>query len=170
MRRKEVVILGDSLVKNLKGHLMCRRKFKVTNVSISGMKLDEVTDMARGLCVRKPQVLFIACGTNSLFPKNSSDAMSPTDVAAKLREVRDTIQREFPSTKVILSTLIVRDDVDGASEKISEVNSLIHQSGAEFIDHPNITLEHLNGSKVHLNRSGDIQLSKNFVDFCITLW
>ena len=170
MPRKEVVVLGDSLVKNLKGHLMSRRKFRVTNVPISGMKLDEVTDLARGLCCRKPQALFLACGTNSLLPKDSSDAMSPADVAAKLREIRDTIQGEFPTTRVIISTLIVRNDCDGAMEKISEVNTLIHQSGMEFIDHPNITVEHLNGSKLHLNRSGDIQLSKNFVDYCITLW
>ena len=165
-----MVVLGDSLLKNLKGHLMSRRKFRVTNVSISGMKLDELTNMARGLCVRKPQVLFLACGTNSLFPKDSNDAMSPADVVAKLREIRDTIQGEFPTTKVIISSLIVRNDRDGANDKISEVNSLLYESGMEFIDHPNITLEHLNGSKLHLNRSGDIQLSKNFVEFCITLW
>ena len=170
VRRKEVVVLGDSLLKNLKGHLMSRRKFRVTNVSISGMKLDELTNMARGLCVRKPQVLFLACGTNSLFPKDSNEAMSPADVVAKLREIRDTIQGEFPTTKVIISSLIVRNDRDGANDKISEVNSLLYESGMEFIDHPNITLEHLNGSKLHLNRSGDIQLSKNFVEFCITLW
>ena len=170
VRRKEVVILGDSLVKNLKGHLMSKRKFRVTNVPISGMKLEEVLDMARGLCCRKPQILFITCGTNSLFPKDGSTAMTPADIVAKLQEVRDTIQREFPETKVIVSTLIVRNDFDNAGEKIDEVNSLIYQSGMEFIDHPNITLEHLNGSKLHLNRSGDIQLSKNFVEFLITLW
>ena len=35
-----------------------------------------------------------------------------------------------------------------------------------FVDNSNINSKtHLNGSKVHLNRNGDVKLGKNFVNF-----
>ena len=95
--------------------------------------------------------------------------MTPAEVVAKLQEVANTIQSEFPFTKVIISSLITRNDIAGASEKVDEVNSLISQSSMVYIDHPNITTEHLNGSKLHLNHSGDLQLSRNFITYCNTL-
>ena len=38
------------------------------------------------------------------------------------------------------------------------------RSGISTIDHPNITEQHLNGSKLHLNRTGTGALANN----CIT--
>ena len=102
---------------------MSQKNFRVTNVPISGMKMDEVTEMGRGLCARKPDVIFVTCGTNSMFPKKppgatvASAPMSPTEVCAKLRELVIAIEREFPRTKVIISKLTDRIDIPGASEK-----------------------------------------------------
>ena len=167
-RRREVIIIGDSMVKNLKGHLMSRKNCRITCVSISGMNMDEVTEVTRGLCARRPDVILVTCGTNSLFPKRTSGtetAPNPAELCAKMRSLITTIEHEFPKTKVILSKLIVRNDIDGASTQIDEVNNLISQSNLPHVDHSNINSTHLNGSKLHLNHSGDIQLAKNFVNF-----
>ena len=167
-RKREVLIIGDSLVKNLKGHLMSRKNCRVTCVSISGMNLDEVTEVTRGLCARRPDVILVTCGTNSLFPKHTSGtgtAPNPTELCAKMRNLIATIERDFPTTKVVISKLIVRNDVDGAAAQIDEVNKLISDSNLPHVDHSNINTTHLNGSKVHLNHTGDILLAKNFVNF-----
>ena len=165
-KRRDVIVLGDSMVKNLKGHLMSRKDCRVTCVSISGMNLDEATEVTRGLCARKPDVILVTCGTNSLFPKMSSEtAPDPAEVCAKMRDLVATIERDFPNTEVILPKLIVRTDIEGAGSKIDEVNKLISDSNLPHVDHSNITGAHLNGSKLHLNHSGDILLAKNFVIF-----
>ena len=161
------------MTKGLKGHLMSRRN-KVSTVSVSGMNMDEVVNVARGLCVRKPHVILITCGTNSMFshPRTTGDGtkiavepLSPAQVCQKLRELVTVLESEFPATKVVISQLILRTDVDGASEKINEVNTLIAQSNIAHVDQSSITSAHLNGSKLHLNQSGDKKLAVNFIEF-----
>ena len=57
--------------------------------------------------------------------------------------------------------------------KADVVNNIIksevrHRSGISIIDHPNITERHLNGSKLHLNRTGTGALANNFMTHIIT--
>ena len=57
---------------------------------------------------------------------------------------------------------------DDLRMKADVVNNIIksevrHRSGISIIDHPNITERHLNGSKLHLNRTGTGALANNFI-------
>ena len=168
--RKEIIILGDSMVKGLKGHLMSKRNV-ISCHSISGLNLDELMVVGRGLCARKPHVLLVTCGTNSVFPKRKPGAtteptpMSPDEACKKMREFVTLIASEFPATKVVFSNLIERTDIDGASATIKQVNTLIAQSNIAHVDQSSITSAHLNGSKLHLNQSGDKKLAVNFIEF-----
>ena len=52
--------------------------------------------------------------------------------------------------------------------KADDVNNIItsevrRRSGISIIDHRNITERHLNGSKLHLNRTGTGALANNFI-------
>ena len=172
--RKDIIVMGDSMIKGLKGHLMSRRN-KVTCYSISKLNMDELVNVARGLCVRKPHVLLVTCGTNSLFPQcfspsgnggtPTSDALEPEDVCRRMREFVQTIETEFPGTKVVFSEIIMRTDVEGAAEKINKVNGLIAASNIAHVSHQNIMPEHLNGSNLHLNNKGDRLLATNIIGF-----
>ena len=174
---KNIIVLGDSMVKGLQSHKMSGRN-RVSCVSIGGMSVEEMLDVGRGLCKREPHLLIVTCGTNSLFPrpKKTLDGpvvvhpMSPTDIVAKMREMKTTLEAEFTSTQVIFSKLITRNDIANAQEKIDEVNDLISQSNLAHIDHENITSDHLNGSKLHLNQSGDRLLATNIINFIKTFY
>ena len=52
------------------------------------------------------------------------------------------------------------------AEVVNEIikSEVSRRSGISDIDHPNITTErHLNGSKLHLNRTGTGALANNFI-------
>ena len=166
--KKSVIILGDSTTKDLKGWLM-RKTHHVTTHSLSGCTLKEIPHLCRALCERNPAILIVACGTNSLFSKfndSQDDSLSEEEVIAELRKLFLTLGTEYPGTKVIFSSLLVRTDKGKEGiEKIKRVNSLIQSCNMPHISHNNITERHLNGSKLHLNKQGSSILAKNYVDF-----
>ena len=137
---KNIIVLGDSMVKGLQSHKMSGRN-RVSCVSVGGMSVVEMLDVSRGLCKREPHLLIVTCGTNSLFPRTKktldghidNQSMSPADIVAKMREMKSTLETEFPSTQVIFSKLITRNDIANAQEKIDEVNDLISQSNLAHI-------------------------------------
>ena len=68
-------------------------------------------------------------------------------------------------TEIVLSSVIHRDDQD-LEDEINKLNkkleNLCKGKGMRFIDNSNIKRSSLNGSKLHLNKSGTALLTKNF--------
>ena len=81
---KEVVVLGDSTTKDLSGYLMTKmtkHRAKITNHSLSGCNTDEIGILSQTLCLRKPDILVLHCGTNDLYPKSGRDTEATIYVA-----------------------------------------------------------------------------------------
>ena len=66
---------------------------------------------------------------------------------------------------VMISSITKRDDK--WNDKGSKVNHLLKSKASDlglgFIDHSNISLNHLNGSGLHLNSIGTAALARNFL-------
>ena len=157
----------------LKGHLMSRKN-KVMCHSIGAMNMDELVDVSRGLCRREPDVLIVVCGTNSLYPKlrYAQDGtpipvkpLTTTEVCDRMRKVITTLEAEFKHTKVVFSNILARDDHANCHQKINEVNDLMSDANIPHVEHNNITIEHLNSGRIHLNRDGTHLLAYNFINF-----
>lgn len=163
-------IVGDSVTRDLKGWMMSRH-YRVTCHSLSGCNNEEMVNLCRAVCGLKPDYLIIHVGTNSLFPyqdKSNAEQQPPTaeQVANGIKLLYQTVTNEFPGVKVFLSLLVVRGDYgEEGLHSINQVNRLVQSCNLPHISHDNITEEHLNSGKQHLNTAGSKILAKNYIDF-----
>ena len=111
---------------------------------------------------KRPDVLIIHSGTNDL--KEEKD---PTEIAQQIINLATKVQTYDAGIKVNVSLLTPRND--GFRKKVNEVNKelkeLCKKNQFAFIDHSNITTDHLNRSKLHLKENGSKLISKNYESF-----
>ena len=148
------------MVKDIQGHKLSRRK-KVKTISISGATSEDFKDYIRPLAKKKPSEIIIHCGTNDLLDKNIDTVNNIKDIAA-------IIKQESPNTNVSISSITYRADNESLNTKIDIVNTgllnLCKLNRLKFVDNSNISLSELNGSLLHLNKSGTIMLARNFIE------
>ena len=65
-------------------------------------------------------------------------------------------------TRIIISTLTTHNDHETLTHEVKKVNDILFSSRTDTIDNSNITCYNLNRSNLHLNKSGDVELPKNF--------
>ena len=162
INQKEVFIVGDSIVKNLQGHRISKDP-KVKVWSFPGCTSKDMKDHIQPLLRRNPQEIILHVGTNSI--RSSESAQACADEIADLAALVNS-----NSTKVTISSLLPRSDDEDLGDIIKEVNEIIgklcQQNKWSFIDHQNInTNTHLNRSGLHLNKIGNTQFAKDFIDY-----
>ena len=88
-------------------------------------------------------------------------------------EITELVSRNSPSTKLILSSIIMRNDDGKLNDEIGHVNELLKNlcdsKGVSYIDNTNIDRNCLQKGGLHLNRAGTIHLSMNFKQFLKSL-
>ena len=109
---------------------------------------------------RKPETVILHVGTNDLSSTDSASQISNNII--KLAK-----KCEKAGAKVMISSLVCRgDQLNG---KVDSVNDILRRScqsrNIGFIDHNNINLNDLNGSKIHMKKSGDKKMTENFIYF-----
>ena len=162
---KNVYILGDSMVKNVEGWKLKKSLRQNQNVfvrSFSGAKIKCMKDYVKP-CIREnnPEYIILHVGTNELKSEST-----PERIAKSVVDVGKNIQSD--NRTVAISSIVPRND--NFNNKAMEVNKelckMCEREKLFFVDNSNINPKtHLNGSKVHLNRNGDVKLGKNFVNF-----
>ena len=80
--KEKVFILGDSLIRNLNGWMMSRRK-AVKLHSFSGSTEQELDLLIKPLLARKPHSVILLIGTNDIQDKN----MTAETIAEKIMEI-----------------------------------------------------------------------------------
>ena len=155
-------ILGDSIIKEIKGWKINEKlenKEKIVVKSFSGATTKCMREYIKPSLNQRPDHIIIHAGTNDLASNQTEEeiAHSIVDLAVNAASV----------STVAVSALVLRDD--RFSRKAKAVNNLLqqmcHQRNICFIPHYNINKTHLNGSKLHLNKSGTKLLTKNFANF-----
>lgn len=158
--RKSVVIAGDSMIQHVHGWEMSNSEVSVAVKSFSGAKIDDMADFLQPVIRRSPDNIILHIGTNNIKDKDSPDVL-----AAGISNLASMIIKKSPSTKVAISSLIVRRDRN-LSMKIKSVNKLLLSTCAannwQFINNANLDESCLNQRGLHLNRKGSGILSRNF--------
>ena len=153
--QKFVSILGDSIIKELKGYELSGNDSRVIVKSFPGATTNCMKDYVKPTQKHNPDVILIHCGTNDLR-RNENNEEIAENIISLATDLSD-------KSTVIVSGLIVRGD--HLKKRITQVNTILQKKCCErnigFVDNSNILLNHLNKSKLHLNRKGSEILSKN---------
>ena len=139
------------MIKNLKGWEMSKES-KNTNVYVrlfAGAKVRCMKDHIKPTLRKKPNHTVLHAGTNDLV----SDR--PPDLIAKSLNIASSMKNE--NHDVTISNIRIR--ADNFKEKANEVNNYLSKLCMDrniyLIDHSKtLKTQHLNGSKLHLNRRG----------------
>ena len=90
-----------------------------------------------------PEILILRAGTNNIKDDD------PKTLASKICSLKDFIEELSLEIRVIVSSLTVRTDFQGAIWKIEQVNHILSRSVRNMINNCNIDRFHLNSSKLH---------------------
>ena len=159
---QKIVIVGDSMIKHLNGYEMSKSlpfKGKVQVRSFSGAKTRCMKDYVKPTIREKPNQIVLHFGTNDL-PLDRE----PNLIAKSIVDIASTVKNEIVSAEVTISSIILRDDV--YKRKAEEVNKYLKEICIErnfrLLDHGDrFKSLHLNNSKLHLNKKGNILFSKS---------
>ena len=163
VNKRNITILGDSIVKDIKPFKM--KKMLSTNdklyvKSFPGAGTSDMADYIKPTLRRNPDIIVYHAGTNNL--RGDDD---PENIANEIINLALDIKTEV--NKVIVSSLLVRED--NLNEKALSVNQFLKtkcsQEALDFIDNSNITKVHLNRGGLHLNFKGTIALAKNVMGY-----
>ncbi|CAB3987373.1 Hypothetical predicted protein [Paramuricea clavata] len=159
----DVIIIGDSIVKNIQPRKLTRKKVhKYTFPGKTAGEIEIEKEINFDNLKPIPSHVIIHVGTNNL-PLESA-----TECAQKIEKLAKKTKTQFPYSKIGLSGLTMRHDI-AMLEKIQEVNKKIghicKKLEISFIDNSTIDDTCLNGSKLHLNAKGSAILVVHFINF-----
>ena len=147
--RKNVVIIGDSILNGLSEQGL-RKQHNVRIRAHSGATSLDIKDHIRPIMRRKPDCVLVHCGTNDLTNKDGIDTIET------IKEIISEAKDESPHTTIVLSSLTMRRDHEGMSNKVNELSrslkKLAKEQGIPIIDNNNIDIFCLSARKLHLNR------------------
>ena len=126
--------------------------------SFPGVVISDMYDYSRPSKKHSPDLFILHVGTNEL--RSSKTAEEISNKLLKLASDLKTDQNE-----VLVSSIVKRDDK--WNEKGIKMNAFLNTKRSElglgYIDHSNISNNHLNGSGLHLNYHGTVALARNFL-------
>ena len=156
-RKPRIIIAGDSMVRDHKGWLMSRSKF-IKVFSFSGATNKDMKSYLVPLTEKKPDHIILNIGTSDL----TGDTLE--GIVENILGLADMITSK--GIKCSVSQLIIRDDqLWHKGKRVNQILSERLQKHISLVSNENITVNHLNGSRVHLNRRGVGALAYNFPSF-----
>lgn len=166
-RKQSIVIVGDSIIKNVMPHKLSRSlQSYVNRISIGGMKAREMKHYIIPSIEKRPDAVVLHCGINDLM--NSPD--HPQQIGEEIKDVAMTIKRQIPTCSIFISSIANQVKYPNLNENVRELNSILlnvcESNSFQYIDNSNIIQEDLNNSGLHLNKKGSTKLACNFRD-CI---
>ena len=136
---------------------LSRAKWNSVKVRIfRGVTIDDV-NFLKPYLKRSPTNIILHVGTNNSINDPSSVILN------KLLSLKSFIYIELPEFNVIFSNIIDRSDNGIARLIIPNFNKHLTSQKIEIIGNDNISLEHLNGSGLHLNRHEKGKLAINLI-------
>ena len=162
-KTRTTIICGDSMVKNIKSWKLkrsCDKGEQIFVNSFPGANVHEMRTYCKPSIEKKPDCLIIHCGTNELRT-NKSDVEISTEIISLAKSI------ETQGIQPIVSGLIARGD--NYEEKRAKTNLILQDMCKEenllFVEHENIKAnEHLNRSRLHLNKYGDSVLAVSLLE------
>ena len=157
---KRIYLIGDSILKHLQGYEISKslENCKTYVKSFLGAKIRDMQDYVKPALRENPNQIIIHVGTNDLTSNKR-----PEQIAESIIGVATSLKSD--ACYVLVSSITMRNDQH--RKKAAEVNTILKELSKEkklyYINlEKKITVKHLNGSKLHLNKKGSI-LSNTFV-------
>ena len=157
------VVLSDSMCKGLKSWEMRERvKQNVIVKSFSGATVEDARDYVRPWKRKNVSNFILHFGANDMASSKTAAEIA-TDIVDLALDVKTN------ENSVTVSELIVRGD--GLNEKSQRVNACLEQFCRQvslpLLKQSNLYYNHLNGSKIHLNKAGDDILTNNIEQYIL---
>ena len=157
--RKKIHIIGDSIIKEVKGWKLTNKDHKVIVRTFPGASTKCMESYVKPTSELKPDTIILHCGTNDL-----RNTIKPQDVSSKI--INLAVSLKTPENSVIISGLTTRKDY--LADKVPLVNDHLagecQKRNIGFIDNTDILADaHLNRSNLHLNVKGTNILVRNFI-------
>ena len=156
-------MVGDSMIKQVTRYDI-RKKCRNVNVmvrSLQGAKIKNVKNLINDLLEDvKPEAICIHASTNDINDDKSID-----EIVSEMGILIKVIQNKGIVPIILLIT--TRNDKHVAQVNITN-KKLIHlcnEYGVGYIEHENITAEHLNPGGLHIARQHNHLLNDNFARF-----
>ena len=162
--KRSITIMGDSMIKELKPHLMRNylrsQNDKLYVHSFSGATTKQMEHYSKPPMAYNPDLVILHTGTNSLQGEST-----PEEEADEVIDLATNLKPDH--NEIVISEIIARRDQ--LNEKAVRVNYFLRMKitelGIGYISHENINTEmHLNPKGLHLNHRGSILLSRNFIN------
>ena len=162
---KKTLVIGDSMVKHIDGNKITRAgKRKAICHSYSGATVGQIQSKVYNHWAEESQgydTVILHVGTNDLVHRDCQE------VAVEMEKLITDVK--VHADKVAASAVMKRYDGKVRASKISEYNKLLHnlciKHKIAYIDNDCIDQSLLNGSNLHLNRSGDRILGSAFCTY-----
>lgn len=162
--KRRITLVGDSIIKNIEQHRMqkcLKSNEKIYVKSFSGATTSDMFDYISPSKRYGSEVYLLHTGSNDLRSQSTPQEISDEIIKLALDVKTD-------DNEVVISSIVSRDD--NLNAKGMQVNDFLktkcENRGFGFINNKNIhARKHLNGSGLHLNFNGTIELANNFLDF-----
>ena len=153
-KKRSTYIVGDSMVKDVKGWELKKSCDENENIFVkpfSGSTVKDMNSYCQPVIDRAPDQILLHVGTNDLSNKQKSDVNIAQDIIDLAKRIKSH------HINVVVSGLVPR--YDGYEPKRVRVNYILRDLCSEhkfkYCEHSNIDASsHLNRSKVHLNKAG----------------
>ena len=159
--RDVTVILGDSIIKDVKGWELTDDSNKVVVKSFRGATTSQMKWHGKPTTEQNPKNIILHYGTNDI-----NDDLDPQNIAEEIVQLAKSISKDCNSN-VTISGIVPR--YGKLNEKVRSVNRLLRiycrNMDMRFVGHENINpSKHLNRSGLHLNHLGTPILTVNFLN------
>ena len=156
-KKRVISIVGDSIIKYVKGYELSNENTRVIVKSFPGARTNCMKHYVEPSLTYQPDLMILHCGTNDLKHEENNETIT-TDIMNLAMEISK-------KSHVCISALTPRND--RFKDRVSEINNILEfmckQRNIGFIWHDNIDpRKHLNRSKLHLNKEGTCILTENF--------
>ena len=157
-----VEIIGDSHLNaiNENGLNSKDRNRRVKVRKWSGGSVEDMCDLVKSAIRRNPNEIIIHAGSNDM-PKTSN-------IMRDIKKLTKIVKDEAPEIKLTFSSIMVRNDINGLNNKISDTNGKLRnycdQNELGFIDNENINESFLGKFKLHMSKAGTSMLAKNILN------
>ena len=158
----DVIILHDSLGFGISPGIMAKQKL-TTNKSTCYTLDDVANEVTRLKTVpTKPKVIVVHSGTNDL--KNGSPA---EDIISKYEDIIEDIKVNFTDTKLVVSTIVPREDNHKLQRNVEYINACLNRSYGDSGDATIVLNNDIRGHRfkqrdgVHLRYEGKNRLGSH---------
>ena len=159
--KKDVIIIGDSMLNGINEESLSDDRFKVKVKNHSGATTEDICDFIKPEVRKKPDIIIVHAGTN--------DITNNTKSFENYKKITDTIKSKLPNCKYAISNVVMRKDKPDIEKKVIEFNSRLSKfcskNKIDIIENKNLDGSCLSFKKLHLNKKGNSYLANNFLDF-----